>query len=119
MSLLSAYKENSITSQNKERLVVMLYDGAIKFLNMAKKAIEEKNFAEKNTYLAKAQDIIDELNTVLDMESGGEIAKNLRNLYLFMNRHLSQANMQCDIQKIDEVIKLLEEINQSWKKIAQ
>ncbi len=119
MNILSAYKENSVTTQSKERLVVMLYEGAVKFLNMAKKAIEEKDFAGKNTYITRAQDVIDELNAVLDMDNGGEIAKNLRSLYLFMHRHLSQANLHCNVQKIDEVINLLEELNQSWRVVAQ
>ena len=52
------------------------------------------------------------------MEAGGEIAQNLRSLYNFMNRHLSQANVKCDPQMIREVITLLEDLNQSWRAIT-
>ena len=66
----------------------------------------------------KARDIINELNAVLDMEAGGEIAANLRKLYLFMNQRLSEANIKRDPQMISEVIGLMEELNQSWKAIS-
>ena len=119
MSLLAAYKENSVTTQSGERLVVMLYDGAIRFLKLALNAMSQNDFEAKGKYIAKAQDVISELNVVLDMDAGGEIASNLRSLYLFMNSHLSQANTNCDQKKIQDVIDLLEELNQSWKAIAQ
>ncbi|MHC4396956.1 MAG: flagellar export chaperone FliS [Planctomycetota bacterium] len=117
MDGLEAYQDTAVTTQSKGRLIVMLYDGAIKFLKLAIKEIQEQNAEAKGKYINRAQDIIGELNTVLDMETGGEIAVNLRKLYLFMNRHLSQANLQQDPQKIQEVITLLEEMNQSWKAI--
>ena len=119
MSMLAAYKENTVTTQSGERLVVMLYDGAVKFLKLAQKAIEDDDFKSKGNYIARAQAIINELNVSLDMETGGEIATNLRSLYLFMNRHLNQANLTCDSQKVQDVINLLEELNQSWKAIAK
>jgi flagellar protein FliS len=96
----------------------MLYDGAIKFLKLAIVGIEAKNYADKGMYINKALDIITELNAVLDMDAGGELAINMRKLYSFMTRHLSQANIDCDKQKINEVINLLEELNIGWKAIA-
>ncbi len=119
MRSLESYKETSVLTQNKGKLIVMLYDGAIKFLRLAIKEIEARNPEAKGEYIAKAQDIINELNAVLDMEAGGEIAMNLRKLYCFMNGHLSQANIKQDPAKIEEVIKLLEELNQGWKAIAE
>jgi flagellar protein FliS len=97
----------------------MLYDGAIKFLKLAIKEIEAKNYEAKGKYLAKAQDIIFELNAVLDMEAGGEIATNLRKLYVYMNRRLNEANIQLDEGIVQEVISLLEELNTSWRAIAE
>lgn len=96
----------------------MLYEGAIKFLNLAIAEIDAKNYAQKGIYIDKAHDIINELNAVLDLEAGGEIASNMRKLYLFMTSHLTQANIKCDIQKIREVINLLEELNKGFKAIA-
>jgi len=118
MEKFGAYQDTAVTTQSKGRLIVMLYDGAIKFLKLAIEEIEKKNPEAKGKYIIKAKDIINELNMVLDMEAGGEIAQNLRRLYLFMNRHLSEANIKQDPQKIREVITLLEELNQSWKAIA-
>lgn len=118
MAGLSAYKETSISTQNKGRLVVMLYEGAIKFLNQAIKDIESNDYAGKGKNIGKAQDIIFELNTVLDMEQGGEVANNLRALYHFMDRHLSKANLKCDANMVREVIDLLKELNEGWKAIA-
>ncbi len=118
MKGVETYQETAVTTQNKGKLVVMLYDGAIKFLKMAIKEIEADNPEAKGEYISKATDILFELNTVLDTEAGGEVAANLRKLYLFMGRHLSEANAKQDIGKIKEVIKLLEELNQGWKAIT-
>lgn len=118
MKGVEAYQENAVTTQSKGRLIVMLYDGAIKFLKLAIKEIQAKNPEAKGKYISKAIDIIFELNTVLDTEAGGEIAMNLRKLYLFMGRHLTEANAKQDIGKIEEVINLLEDLNQSWKAIT-
>ena len=118
MKGLETYQETAVTTQSKGKLVVMLYEGAIKFLKLAIKEIEAGNAEEKGKYISKAIDILFELNTVLDMEAGGEIAMNLRKLYLFMGRHLTEANTKQDTQKIEEVIKLLEELNQSWRAIT-
>jgi flagellar protein FliS len=118
MNGLETYKDIAITTQTKGRIVVMLYDGAIKFLKLAINELEAQNPELKGMYIKKALDIIDELNIVLDMEVGGEIAVNLRKLYTFMNQHLTQANIKQDPKKIDEVIKLLEELNKGWKNIA-
>lgn len=118
MNGLETYRDISITTQTKGRIVVMLYDGAIKFLKLAINELEAKNPEMKGMYINKALDIISELNIVLDMEVGGEIAVNLRKLYTFMTQHLTQANIKQDPSKIDEVIKLLEELNKGWKTIA-
>lgn len=118
MNGIAAYQDNSVTTQNKGRLIVLLYDGAIKFMKLAIKELEAGNMEAKGQYINKARDIINELNAVLDADAGGEIAANLRKLYLFMNDRLSQANTKRDPQLIREVITLMEELNQSWKAIT-
>jgi len=118
MKGLDTYQEVAVTTQSRGRLVVMLYDGAIKFLKLALKELDAGNMDAKGLYINKAMDIINELNTVLDMEAGGDIAINLRRLYIFMTSHLNAANIKKDPEKIDEVIKLLEELNQGWKAIS-
>jgi len=118
MNGVEVYKEHAVGTQSKGRLIVMLYEGAIKFLNLAIKEIEAGDYAAKGRHIVKAQDIINELNAVLDMDAGGEIAVNLRQLYHFMARRLSEANAKKDPQMIREVIKLMEELNQGWKAIT-
>lgn len=118
MKSISAYQDAAVTTQSKGRLIVLLYDGAIKFMRLAIKELEANNFEAKGRYIAKAQDIINELNAVLDIEAGGEVASNLRKLYCFMNRRLAEANTKHDPQMIQEVITLMEELNQSWKAVT-
>ena len=118
MKGIQAYQDTAVTTQSKGRLIVMLYEGAVKFLKLAINEAEAKSYEAKGKYIGKAQDIITELNAVLDMEAGGEIAGNLRKLYFFMNDRLSKANVKNDPEMIREVISLLEELNQGWKAIV-
>ena len=118
MGAIEAYQNNAITTQSRGGLIVMLYDGAIKALQRAIAALGEGNISVKGECICKAIDIIVELNTVLDMEAGGEIASDLRRLYDFMLFHLTQANFKNDPKMIGEVVALLEDINQGWKAIA-
>ena len=119
MNGIAAYQNNAVTTQSKNRLIILLYDGAIKFMNLAIQELQAGNFQAKGQYINKAQDIINELNAVLDMKAGGEIAINLRKLYCFMYKRLSEANIKREPQMIRDVIKLMEELNQSWKAIAR
>ena len=118
MKGIKAYQDAAVTTQSKGRLIVLLYDGAIKFMKLAIKELEAQNHEAKGRYISRAQDIINELNAVLDLDAGGEMAANLRKLYCFMNRRLSEANTKRDPQIIREVITLMEELNESWKAIA-
>ena len=118
MKGIAAYQDSAVTTQSKGRLIVLLYDGAIKFMKLAIKELEANNYEAKGRYINKARDIINELNAVLDMNAGGEISSNLRKLYGFMNSRLSEANIKNDPKMIREVIELMEELNQSWKAIA-
>lgn len=118
MKGIGAYQDTAVTTQNRGRLIVLLYEGAIKFLKLAIGEIEAGNWEAKGRYLNRAIDIINELDTVLDMEAGGEIAQNLRKLYVFMVRHLGQANIKRDPKMIREVIALLTDLNDGWKTVT-
>ena len=118
MDGIATYQDNAVSTQSKGRLIVMLYDGAIKFMRLAIIEMEKNNYEAKGRYINKALNIINELNVVLDMDAGGEIASNLRKLYVFMNNHLSQANIKCEPQMVRDVIKLMEELNRGWKAIT-
>lgn len=118
MNGIKTYQDTAVTTQSRGRLIVLLYEGAIKFMKLAVKELEAGNYEAKGRYINKAQDIINELNAVLDVDAGGAIASNLRKLYVFMNRRLCEANIKRDPQMIREVIALMEEMNQSWKAIS-
>ena len=118
MNGVAAYQDTAVTTQSKGRIIVLLYDGAIKFMKLAIEELEKGDHEAKGRHICRAQDIISELNAVLDMDAGGEVATNLRKLYLFMNSHLSEANIKRDPQMIREVITLMEELNQGWKAIT-
>lgn len=118
MNGLGAYQETAVLTQNKGKLIVMLYEGAIKFLKLAQRDMEACNYESKNTYINKAGDIINELNINLDMEAGGEISENLRKLYCFMQTHLSTANFKNDQQTVQEVIVIMTELKEGWASIA-
>ena len=118
MNGVKAYKDTFVTTQSKGRLIVLLYEGAIKFMKLAIQELEAGNYLAKGQYINRAQDIINELNAVLDRNAGGEIAENLCKLYCFVNTRLSEANIKRDPQMIREVISIMEELNQGWKTIA-
>lgn len=115
---IQAYKEHAVTTQTPGRLVVLLYEGAVKFLRMAIQDIERNDLTAKGEHIGRAMDIIAELDNVLDMNAGGQVSQNLRSLYDFMIRHLTKAHLANDPKGIKEIIKLLEEINDGWKGIV-
>lgn len=118
MNGISIYQDSSVSTQSKGRLIVLLYDGAIKFLKLAVAELENNNYEAKGRYIGRAIDIVNELNAVLNTEEGGEIAANLRRIYTFINTRLLEANLKKDAQLIREAITILEELNQSWKAIS-
>jgi len=112
------YKQVQVKTANKEKLLIMLYQGCIKFLRLAKKSIEEEDIQGANNYIIRSQDIIRELMNTLDREKGGEIATNLYSLYDFMNRQLIEANVNKNVEKIEVVEDMMLELLDSWKQIA-
>lgn len=120
----SAYQKNNVSTASQGRLVVLLYEGAIKQLTMAMSLIEEnnkinpRNIEKYGICLQKVQAIITELQVSLDMEKGGDIAKNLMALYVFFNEELVQASISKDKVKLQSVWNMMNELAQSWKTIA-
>lgn len=112
------YKQTEINTANQGKLIVMLYDGAIKFLNIALNNMDIKTYDLVNTNIIKAQDIITELLLSLNMKEGGEISSNLFNLYLFFKKRLLEANIQKSSELIQEVLDHLTVLRESWDKIS-
>lgn len=115
---LHQYKETQINTANQGKLIVMLYDGAIRFLNTAIENMDVKTYDVVNTNIIKAQDIITELLLSLNMKEGGEISANLFNLYLFFKKKLLEANINKDIEMIKDVLNHLTILRNAWDKIS-
>ena len=111
------YRENSILTAPPERLVVMLYDGANRFLIQAAAAMRSDSHATTNSKLQRAEAIIDELLATLDMEQG-EVSDRLQSIYLFCRRTLMEARLECDPEKVEQVAGLLGELREAWASIA-
>jgi len=112
-----AYTESSVLTASPERLVVMLYDGAIRFLNQSAAAMREGQRDRSREKMRRAEAIVDELNVCLDM-SYGEIPQRLREIYMFCKRTLHTANIQANPARIEAVTRLLSELRESWDEIA-
>lgn len=110
----SQYRKTQIDTARPEDLVLMLYDGALRFLGQAREAFERDDREAINNHLLRVQAIIGELLTTLDHERGGEIAKNLARLYLFFLDKLSAANVNKDPIPVDEIRPLLEDLRNTW-----
>ena len=108
------YRKSAVNGASPLQLVVMLYDGALKFMEAGKHAMAGGDLEKQNQNLQKAQRIISELMSCLDMEKGGEIAKNLFALYSFALNQLVEANITDDPKPIDTCIKVLSDLRESW-----
>lgn len=113
------YKTTSIQSASREKLLLMMYEGAIKFVKKAILAAEQKNIAERGMNIGRAYDIILELNNTLDHKVGGDIAKNLEQLYMFLTDQLTKANITGDPQHLRSCLKVLETLYDGWVKAIE
>jgi flagellar protein FliS len=113
------YAEEQIKTASKEQLLIMLFDGAIKFTRIAKKAILAKDFEKSNANLIKAQRIITEFMVTLDIKQGGETATNLMRLYEFYYHSLVQVNLKKDLTLLEEIIQQLVDMRQMWFEATQ
>ncbi len=113
-----AYKQQSILTAPPGHLVVMLYDGCLRFLFQSAYAMREGNREQSRDRMRRAEAIIDELTCTLDHDRGGEIASRLQGIYAFCRRHLIEASADQDPNKIEEVSELLSELREAWAEIA-
>jgi flagellar protein FliS len=112
-----AYRDQSVLTAPPEQLVLMLYDGARRFLHQGAVTMREGDLERCNDRLQKAEAIIDELLNTLDM-SAGQIAENLQSLYFYFKRELLQARLQRQPEKIEQVSSLLGEIRDGWAQMT-
>lgn len=115
----NAYQTVQVTTTDRGRLLLMMYEGALKFLRQSKSGLEDGDMNKFCRFLSKAQAIIAELMNTLDFEKGGQIAKDLDRLYDFMLFYLTEANLHRDGERITKVIGLLETVYAAYKQIIE
>lgn len=118
MRATDAYRQTEVRSRTPLELVVMLYDGAIKFMLSAQEAIRRHDIAARRTALSKALAIISELQSTLNMDQGGEIAVTLDELYRWSSVRLLDATVQNDEAPIEEVLQVFRTLRDGWGGIA-
>jgi flagellar protein FliS len=96
-----------------------MYEGAIKFVKRAIKACEDKDIAERGINIGRAYDIVMELNNTLDHKIGGEIAKNLEQLYMFVTEQFTKTNVTGDPKPLQDALKVLENLYEGWTKAVE
>ena len=112
---LGRYQDMKVQTASPAQIMIMLYDGAIRFSLQAKKKIEERDFEGKGVFISKTQAIIDELMNSLDFTIAPDLCTNLQKLYIYINERLTHANIQLDPEAMDEVIQLLNTLRDGWK----
>lgn len=108
------YKQTSVQSASREKILLMLYEGAIRFMKQALMAIDKKDIADRGMNIGKAFDIINELNNTLNHEAGGEIAANLEQLYMFISEQLTKANATGQKKPLEDALKVMETLYSGW-----
>ncbi|GGM97541.1 flagellar export chaperone FliS [Shewanella xiamenensis] len=118
---LQSYRKVSLDSEigvaSPHRIIQLMFAGALQRLAQSRYAIEQNDLASKGIYISKAVGIITGLNSSLNMEAGGQIAKNLSDLYDFMLRKITEANLNNDVKAIDDVCDILRTIKEGWDAI--
>lgn len=121
---LNVYKETRVKTASQGALIVMLYEEAIKHISAAEGLLDENvkkdpsRIEKSNNHILKAQEIVTELTASLNMEEGGDIAKNLMSLYTFFMAQLSAANFEKKPEKLISVRTLMQELLSAWTQIA-
>jgi len=119
MRQFDAYRKAAVDTSDNVRIVSLLFDGAVNFLKVARGKMEQHDIAGKGIYLGKVTAIVGELNNSLDMEQGGEIARNLRRLYDFVLDRLLKANLKNDQAALNEAERVLETLRSGWKEMER
>jgi flagellar protein FliS len=118
---LNIYRKTATTTASPGELVLMLYDGSLRFMAAAELGFQEEHFARRNEIIhnniLRAQAIITELQATLNMEKGGAFSENLYRLYDFMQNHLSQANREKSVEKIKVVAGFMQDIRDAWSQM--
>src|SRR5262249_14161918 len=116
---IDSYRQNDIQARSPLELVVMLYDGALRFTSDARDAIVRRDIRSRQQHLSRAMAIVSELQSTLDMETGGEVAEHLDKLYGFVRDRLIDASVNQDLQPLDEARRVLTTLREGWLAISR
>lgn len=115
----NAYAKTKVTTTtSQQELIVMAYDGILKFLRQGREHLINREYEQKHVNLGKAKAIVEELASTLNMDKGGEIAANLWNLYLYFMQKITEANIRNDASGIDEILPAIEDLRDGWAKMV-
>ncbi len=115
-----AYNRSIVhATDKKEQILLMLYDGAVRFVRFARMGIEEKSPKIRGENISKIMRILTELDCALDREGGGELVENLADLYRYMIDRLTHANVKNNTEALDEVERLLTELKEGFEGALQ
>ncbi len=109
------YQKAAVNTLDQKKLIVLLYDGAIKYLSIAANKMNGGDLYESHTNLIRGKSIVAELLASLNMEAGGEIAENLQRLYAYMFNELIDANVEKNAKRIVDVVELLKQLRDAWR----
>ncbi len=115
----SNYQKTQVTTASQEKILLMLYEGAIRFVKHAQKSLEEGDIPTKGQYVSKATAILSELMATLDFKVGGQLATDLENLYVFMIDKLIEGNINNDNKCFKVVEDLLKTLYTAWKDVIE
>lgn len=115
----SQYQKTQVTTASREKVLLMLYEGAIRFTKHAHAAMKQGKIAEKGKYISKATAILSELMATLDFKAGGQLAIDLENLYVFMIDKLIEGNIKNDPDCLANVEQLLLTLFDAWKDVVE
>jgi flagellar protein FliS len=114
---VKCYREEHVSGLSQKELILMLYDGAIKSVVDAKAFIDNKDYAQSYKSLVKGRNIVTELLRILNIEQGGEVAKNLQRLYLYVIGRLTEVNFTKETRLLDNAVDILNNLRSAWAEI--
>lgn len=113
------YRRTQVLTASTLQVIVLLYDGALQSLELARDGILTNNYADKARFLGRAVGIVSELSNVLDLERGGDIATLLRRIYGYVLDELTKANLHHDARYLEGPIRCLATLREAWQILAQ
>ena len=108
------YERTNVQTADQQKLILMLYDGLIRYLNKAEQKIAAQDYEAAHNYLIRGRNIVSELLATLKPEKAGEVGKNLRNLYVYIFNRIVEANLAKDPKIVAEVVQVMSTLREGW-----